>query len=110
MLPDKKRAQRLDDRLRELGFHARASGIYKTAASAVAAPTNTIAQKSRPKSPREGGEPEKTDKKRRGRGGSAADGTPLTQEEKQASMAKMVEACRKKRPGPAGGTRGAEQR
>ena len=101
MIPNKKRAQRLDDRLRELGFHARASGIYKTATAAVE-------QQAISKSPGTGGEPETTGNRsrRRGGGGSAASSKPLTQEEKQESMAKMVEACKKKRPGTAGGGAG----
>lgn len=110
MIPNKKRAQHLDDRLRELGFHARASGIYKTAASAVAAPATHTEQQSKSKSSRKGAEPENTGK-RRIRDGPADCSRPLTQEEKQESMAKMVEACKKKkRPGTAGGASGIAQR
>lgn len=111
MIPNKKRAQRLDDRLRELGFHARASGIYKVKASTPAAtsPGTTAPPQGKPKSPGKGGQPETTGKRRRGRGSSAASSRPLTQEEKQESMAKMVEAC-KKRPGTTRGASGAEQR
>lgn len=113
MIPNKKRAQRLDDRLRELGFHARASGVYKTALSAVTSAAAKPTRRSRSKSPREGDEPETIGKRRRGgRGGSAAFSRALTQEEKQESMAKMVEACKKQRPGtgPAAWTSGVEQR
>ncbi|CBJ33282.1 C2H2 zinc finger protein [Ectocarpus siliculosus] len=102
MIPNKKRAQRLDDRLRALGFHARASGIYKTAASASA--TGTTASGSATAKRRAPGQ-----SSRNGGGGggerkdtsSSAGSRPHTQEEKQESMAKMVEACRKRRPGTA---------
>ncbi|CAB1100558.1 unnamed protein product [Ectocarpus sp. CCAP 1310/34] len=102
MIPNKKRAQRLDDLLRALGFHARASGIYKTAVSACATGTtgsgSATAKRCTPgPSSRNGG--------RRGgerEGTSSPPGSrPLSQEEKQESMAKMVEACRKRRPGTA---------
>lgn len=104
MIPNKKRAQRLDDRLRALGFHERASGIYKTAASASAtattAPGAATAKRRTPGQSSRNGE--------KGGGGGERNGTsssagsrPLTQEEKQESMAKMVEACRKRRPGTA---------
>lgn len=109
MIPNKTRAQRLDDRLRELGFHARASGVYKAATSAVPSPAATIAHQSQSKTAKTDGEPEITSKRRKIGGGSAASSRPLTQEEKQESMAKMVEAC-KKRPGTAGGTSHVEQR
>ncbi|CAM9499132.1 unnamed protein product, partial [Ectocarpus sp. 12 AP-2014] len=102
MIPNKKRAQRLDDRFRALGFHARASGIYKAAASASA--TGTPASGSAIAKRRTPGQSSRND----GRGGgemkrtsSSAGSRPLTQEEKQESMAKMVEACRKRRPGTA---------
>lgn len=115
MIPNKKRAQRLDDRLRELGFHARASGIYKTnaASSAVASPASATGQQRRSKPPGAGGEPGTSGKKgrRRRRGsGPAASSRPLTQEEKQESLAKMVEACKKKRPGTAAGATDVDHR
>lgn len=107
MIPNKKRAQRLDDRLRVLGFHARASGIYKTAASTSATGTApaTKTQLAAEESSGMGGEAGPAD--RRGR---SAGSRPLTQEEKQESMAKMVEACKKRRPGTTGGESGVGQR
>eukprot|EP00903_Cladosiphon_okamuranus_P016056 g14823.t1 len=113
MIPNKKRAQRLDDRLRELGFHARASGIYKAPAAVPVAtsPETAAAGRTKSTSPAgKGDEPETGDKRGGGAGVSATSSRPLTQEEKQESMAKMVEACKKKRPGTAGGASGAERR
>lgn len=110
MIPNKKRAQRLDDRLRVLGFHARASGMFKATVSASpvskapgivssASAKNTRATK---KLTRNGGDEPGSGGEGR-RGGSAGGSRPLTQEEKQESMAKMVEACKKRRPGTEGG-------
>eukprot|EP00752_Nemacystus_decipiens_P013794 g12246.t1 len=112
MIPNKKRAQRLDDRLRVLGFHARASGVYKaatTAATSSAAAAAAAAQQAGSKSPGKAGEPETTGVRRRRRKGSPTTSTrPLTQEEQQESMARMVEARKKKRPGTAAGAGGVE--
>lgn len=113
MIPNKKRAQRLDDRLRELGFHARASGIYGKATPAVSSSaTSTGEQQAKSKFPGKVDEPNTAGKKRRGRGGSAGSSRPLTQEERQESMAKMVESCKKKKksPGTPGGASDTEQR
>lgn len=118
MIPNKKRAQRLDDRLRALGFHARASGIYKTAASASAAAKGTISTATPGAATAKQRTIGQSSKKGEAEGGgrkgtsSSAGSRPLTQEEKQESMAKMVEACRKRRPGTVDGDSGgtAEQR
>ena len=116
MIPNKKRAERLDERLRVLGFHARASGVYKTAASASAAAmpaanAHAKADTGDQSSSREGDMPEREGRKRlSGSGRSKAKAGPLTPEEKQESMAKMVEACKKKRPGTADGESGVDQR
>ncbi|CAM9504447.1 unnamed protein product, partial [Ectocarpus fasciculatus] len=117
MIPNKKRAQRLDDRLRALGFHARASGIYKTAASASAAAGGTISTATPGAATAKQRTIGQSSKKGEAEGGgrkgtsSSAGSRPLTQEEKQESMAKMVEACRKRRPGTVEGDSGgtAEQ-
>lgn len=100
MIPNKKRAQQLDDRLRVLGFHARASGIYKTAACKSAASSAITAQLFEGElSGKDGGAG--TAGRRCGSAGSTS--RPLTQEEKQESMAKRAEACKKRRPGSSGG-------
>lgn len=109
MIPNKTRAQRLDDRLRVLGFHARASGIYHAAASKPAGSPETNTHLAVGGLSGKGGEAGAAGR----RGGSASSARrPLTQEEKQMPMAKMVEACKKRRPGSAatGGDGGTGQR
>ncbi|CAM9462464.1 unnamed protein product, partial [Hapterophycus canaliculatus] len=107
MIPNKKRAQRLDDCLRVLGFHARASGIFQSVASASPVARTPAATDVSPASA-ENGRPIKkpsrmgdTGPESGGEGtrGGSAGSRPLTQEEKQESMAKMVEASKKRRPG-----------
>ncbi|CAM9950179.1 unnamed protein product [Scytosiphon promiscuus] len=109
MIPNKKRAQRLDDRLRVLGFHARASGIFNTGASAspvretrgvVSPPSAAHGQGM--KQPPSAGDNESGVRGEGRRGASAGGRTPLTQEEQQESMAKKVEASKRRRPGTEG--------
>ena len=81
MIPNKKRAKKLDDLLRVLGFHARASGSFKAVAPAIRSVS---------------------DNKRKdaaaGRFGSGHTAEGLTQEEKEESMWKRIEVSKKRRP------------
>lgn len=89
MIPNKNRAKKLDDLLRALGFHARASGIYKPARA------------TSPATPRKKQRAFRTQGRKQHLLGHGA-GTELTQEEKEQSMARRIEASRKKkRPGTA---------
>lgn len=91
MIPQKKRAQRLDDLLRILGFHARASGTYETKAS--------VSSSVKPKGSRDGdGTGAALPRKTINKGGVSG---ALTQEERQESLARKVEASRKRGPGTA---------
>lgn len=91
MIPNRIRAKKLDNLLRVLGFHARASGRFKTIASA------TSSKRTCPHRKIEGG----------GSGGVRGGKSELTQEEKEESISRRVEASRKQKPGTAtGGTLG----
>lgn len=83
MIPNKTRAQKLDDRLRILGFHARASGSFERAMTRKPKPN-------RRKESKNGGIA--------GEDGKSGERKVLTQEEKEESTWKRVEASKKRRP------------
>lgn len=103
MIPNNKRAKKLDDLLRVLGFHSRASGSFKAALPASA----TRSEKNNSKSKDAAAAGGKL-------GGGCQKREALTQEEKEESMWKRIEVSKKRRPEtpaeqPAAGT-GAELR
>lgn len=89
MIPQKKRAQRLDDLLRILGFHARASGTFETKVSG----SSSVKPEASRDSDGTGATLTRKTKRKSDVGGG------LTQEERQESLARKVEASRKRRPG-----------
>lgn len=91
MIPNRKRAKKLDDLLRVLGFHARASGTFKAAPPASATRSASDSQKRKKKTAAAVATAGKL-------GGGCQNREGLTQEEKEESMWKRIEVSKKRRP------------
>lgn len=92
MIPNRKRAKMLDDLLRVLGFHARASGTFKAAPPASATRSASDSRKRKDAS----GAAVAVAAGKLGGGCQSREG--LTQEEKEESMWKRIEISKKRGP------------